>query len=62
VVGAHKPFSEARVFFKAGKNRDGYWTSENVLSQARIAIEIFERKWPNEQGLFLYDNATIHKK
>ena len=27
-----------------------------------MAIEIFERKWPTEQGLFLYDNATIHKK
>ena len=56
------PFSEARVFFKAGKNRDGYWTSEDVLSQARTAIELFQRKWPEEQGLFLYDNASIHKK
>jgi len=54
--------SEAQVFFKAGKNRDGYWTSEDVFSQARTAIEIFQRKWPEEQGLFLYDNATIHKK
>ena len=36
--------------------------SDDVLSQARMAIEIFERKWPEEQGLFLYDNATIHKK
>ena len=33
-----------------------------MLSQARMAIEIFKRKWPTEQGLFLYDNATIHKK
>ena len=26
------------------------------------AIKIFKHKWPTEQGLFLNDNATIHKK
>ena len=55
-------FSEARVFFKAGKSCDGYWTSDDVLLQACTAIEIFQCKWPEEQGLFLYDNTTIHKK
>jgi len=55
-------FSKAQVFFKAGKSRDGYWTNEDVLAQAHMAIEIFQCKWPEEQGLFLYDNATIHRK
>jgi hypothetical protein len=27
-----------------------------------MATAIFKRKWPDEQNLFLYDNATIHKK
>jgi hypothetical protein len=36
--------------------------NEDVLLQARKAIEIFKCKWPEEQGLFLYDNVTIHKK
>ena len=35
--------------------------SKDVLSQACTAIEIFKRKWPTEQALFLYNNATIHK-
>ena len=55
-------FSKAQVFFKAGKSHNGYWTSEDVLSQACTAIKIFNHKWPTEQGLFLYDNAMIHKK
>ena len=57
-----RPFSDARVFHKAGKTREGYWTNDDILSQAQKAIEIFQHRWPAEQALFLYDNATIHKK
>ena len=57
-----RPFSDAHVFHKAGKTHEGYWTNDNIPSQAWKAIEIFQHRWPAEQALFLYDNATIHKK
>ncbi|KIJ33502.1 hypothetical protein M422DRAFT_264432 [Sphaerobolus stellatus SS14] len=33
---------EARIIFKAGKNRDGYFASEDLLKQVDKAIDIFE--------------------
>ena len=42
--------------------QDGYFSSEQFLEQVDTAIDIFEAKFPNSQGLFLFDNASIHKK
>ncbi|KAG8915216.1 hypothetical protein FRC01_003742 [Tulasnella sp. 417] len=56
---------EARVIFKAGKNRDGYFDNDNVLESTRNAIDIFETHHPPESGvkaLFLFDNAKTHSK
>ena len=54
---------EARVFFKAGINRDGYFGAENLLQQVDYAIDIFEGKSKGlAQGLFLFDNAFSHQK
>jgi len=56
-------FSEARLFFKAGKNRDGYFDSEDLLLQVDKAIDIFEGKTNGfATGLFLFDNAPSHQK
>jgi hypothetical protein len=56
-------FSEARVFFKAGKNRDGYFDGEDLLQQVENAIDIFEAKTNGfATGLFLFDNAPSHQK
>ena len=56
-------FREARVIFKPGINRDGYFTSENLLDQVDSAIDIFEGKAEGKaQGLFLFDNAPSHQK
>ena len=55
--------SEARHFFKPGKNWDGFFTSENLLQQVELAIDIFERKTNGMvTGLFLFDNAPNHQK
>jgi hypothetical protein len=54
---------EARVIFKAGKNRDGFFDADDLLKQADKAIDIFEgltKGWA--QGLFLFDNAPSHQK
>jgi hypothetical protein len=54
---------EARVLFKAGKNRDGYFTAEDLLAQVDWAIDIFEGKTNGHSiGLFLFDNAPSHQK
>jgi hypothetical protein len=51
------------VFFKAGKNRDGYFDSEDLLQQVDKAIDIFEGKSNGfATGLFLFDNAPSHQK
>ncbi|KAJ7116133.1 hypothetical protein C8R43DRAFT_1137998 [Mycena crocata] len=33
---------EARLLFRAGKNRDGWFNSEHLLKQVELAIDIFE--------------------
>jgi hypothetical protein len=54
---------EARILFRAGKNRDGYFSSEDLLAQVDRAIDIFEAKTKGfAVGLFLFDNAPSHRK
>ncbi|GJF00210.1 hypothetical protein PsYK624_164900 [Phanerochaete sordida] len=52
----------ARVFFKVGKNREGYWDNDDVLAQASKAMDILQRHYPHEDHILIYDNAPIHKK
>ena len=54
---------EARVIFKAGKNRDGFFDANDLLRQVDKAIDIFEgltKGWA--QGLFIFDNAPSHQR
>lgn len=53
---------EARVLFKAGANRDGYFTNEEILEQATHAMDILEKYFPDDQHIFVYDNARTHLK
>ncbi|KAJ7169336.1 hypothetical protein C8R43DRAFT_1103535 [Mycena crocata] len=54
---------EARLFFRAGKNRDVWFNSDDVLKQVARAIDIFEAKTKGlATGLFLFDNAPSHQK
>ena len=60
---AHSSYSEARIFFKPGKNRDGWFSAMELLAQVDPAIDIFEdltKGWA--QGLFLFNNAPSHQK
>jgi hypothetical protein len=51
------------VFFKAGKNRDGYFDNDDLISQVDTAIDIFEGKTNGfATGLFLFNNAPSHQK
>jgi hypothetical protein len=60
---AHISFSDARVIFKLGKQRDGWFSANDLLTQVDRTIDIFEgltKGWA--QGLFLFDNAPSHRK
>ncbi|KAJ3816431.1 hypothetical protein F5880DRAFT_1619331 [Lentinula raphanica] len=50
----------ARREFKPGKNKDGYFTAEDVRVQADQAMDICLRWWPDYEHVFAYDNATTH--
>jgi len=51
------------VFFKAGKNRDGYFDADDLLQQVENVIDIFESKTNGfVTGLFLFDNASSHQR
>jgi hypothetical protein len=53
---------EARVLFKAGKNRKGYFTSNDILEQGGKSIDILKMHYPDEDHVLVYDNATTHLK
>jgi hypothetical protein len=54
---------EARIVFKPGKNRDGYFDATGLIAQVDRAITIFEAKTNGlAQGLFMFDNAPSHLK
>jgi hypothetical protein len=52
----------ARVLFKAGAGREGYFTSDNVCAQVRIAMDICDIEYSGEKHVFIFDNATTHLK
>lgn len=53
---------EAQVLFKAGTNRDGYFTNEEILEQATHAMDILEKHFPYDHHILVYDNAHTHLK
>ena len=54
---------DARILFKAGKNREGWFGSNELIAQVNHTIDIFEGLTKgNAQGLFLFDNAPSHQK
>ena len=52
----------ARVLFKAGKAREGYFTCEDILKQASNAMDILEKHYADEDHIMVFDNATTHLK
>jgi len=52
----------AQVLFRVGKGREGYFTNENILEQTNIAMDIAEKYYPNDNHVFIFDNATTHQK
>ncbi|KAF8596066.1 hypothetical protein BDV93DRAFT_455579 [Ceratobasidium sp. AG-I] len=53
---------DARVVFRPGKERDGYFCNEDVCDQLLRAIKIVKDQYPDEKHVFVFDNATTHTK
>jgi hypothetical protein len=52
----------ARRVMKPGKNRDGYFTSEDIQEQAQSAMDILNEFYPDFEHKLVYDNAPSHLK
>ena len=51
----------ARVIIMPGKNKDGWWKSEDMVEQLKnLAIPIFKALHPTCIGVFLFDQSTNH--
>jgi hypothetical protein len=45
-----------------GKQHNGYFEGDNVINQAQETAQIVQVTWPDFDHVFVYDNATTHKK
>jgi len=50
------------VLFKAGRSWGGYFTNKDVLNQVWRAMDILKKHYPDEDHIFVFDNATTHLK
>ncbi|CAE6449218.1 unnamed protein product [Rhizoctonia solani] len=57
-----KNSESARVIFRPGVNRDGYFTCDRVVEQLNNAIKILKESYPEYTHVFIYDNAPSHTK
>lgn len=52
----------AQVLFKARKAREGYFTCKDIIKQASKAMDILEQRYPDEDHVIAFDNASTHLK
>jgi hypothetical protein len=52
----------ARETIRPGARRDGYFEGEDIMIQAKRAAKIVNETWPEYDHIFVYDNATTHRK
>ena len=54
--------SETRTIILPGKQREGYWTTADLINQVKTeAMPIFRILHPGCEGLFLFDNSQNHR-
>jgi hypothetical protein len=52
----------ARRTMKPGKNRDGYFSNNDIMEQVKEAIRILKEFYPEYDHVLIYDNASTHLK
>ena len=50
------------MLFQPSVNWEGYFTNEDILQQADNTMDILQKYYPNDNHIFIFDNATIHTK
>jgi hypothetical protein len=53
---------EAQKLFKARKAHEGYFTNDNILEHAEVAMDILQEHFPHDDHVFVFENATTHLK
>ena len=53
---------QARVLFKAGKAREGYFTNDDIIKHSAAAMDILEKGYPDEEHVLVFYNATTRLK
>ena len=51
---------EARLYLE--HQTEGFFTNDMFLDQVGKAVDIFESKYPDAVGMFVFDNAPSHRK
>ncbi|KAI6010804.1 hypothetical protein F5J12DRAFT_781787 [Pisolithus orientalis] len=52
----------ARILFHPGKGHDGYFSNDQTIHHVERAMAILEKHYPNEDHVFIFDNASTHMK
>jgi hypothetical protein len=50
------------VLFKAGRNRQGWFTNDDLIKQFNDAYPLFVKMHPNMDFVFAFDNSMTHHK
>ena len=61
-VSGYLEYEDETARFSMEIRNDGYFNNELFMKQVEKAISVFEAKYPYAQGLFIFDNAPLHKK
>ncbi|KAI3648086.1 hypothetical protein MP228_005940 [Amoeboaphelidium protococcarum] len=56
----HGVLSEFRETIEPGKNRDGWWKTEDLVGQVQRIIPAFERLHPGMKAVFTFDASANH--
>ncbi|KAF9470849.1 hypothetical protein BDN70DRAFT_998814 [Pholiota conissans] len=52
----------AQRVMKPGKNKDGYFSNDDIIEQVHVAMDMVSERWPEFEHVFIYDNASTHLK
>jgi hypothetical protein len=50
------------VLFKAGKQREGYFTNADILNHTRTAMAVLDKDYKDEDHVLVFNNTTTHLK
>ena len=51
---------DAQVLLKVGSSWEDYFTNNDILRQTLRAMHILETHYPNDDHIFIFDNAACH--